>query len=820
MKKILFFSLLAGMALAGCTNDELVNDNAFGGNNEYIKFTYHSDNMTRAENLQNSHYEFGVFANNGDEVMNNYLVAYGDNALYNSLIAGATTYGDPTSQVDGLSYWFYESLGKTADTYVHTPYNTPDLDQDLKYWDKSKASYDFWAYAPYTNKVAGAEGKQNALKVAFDSGNFTFTNLSSFYTNPQTQIESADVEAAGLPSSANYNKEMINYNEGLYAYNNYIKNEYGTDVPFLFQHINAKVNLKFYSDIKGYNVEIIDVKSDADYDGIQLSPATTLQSRIPMTKTQPKLLPAYFAKADVEVSGIAEGGAGTIAVGNGATLDSVTTDNLKFQIPTGNIGITNASATASPTTLYVLPNYAGSAYITPAALVEPWMGEDYDGVTDKWNSGTGLFGPSQNVADSTGYTLHLSYIMHPTDGSADITVYDARVFVPASACQWEASKAYTYVFKITKNTNGTTDPNEMDPATPTEPWIDVTDPRVGNEPGLQPIVFDGVTVTDYVDGTTTEYPITEMTLGQSLENAFKNLKSIFSNGGTQNAMDIYNTGIASPNEGTEANPYAFTLNTVTSDFIDYTGTDVNNNNVYKDLQALFQSLYNEDGIKELVYDGNTYTRSGSGSATPGLKPAVCWVYGGKSIESVIATELYGTGDWIYNTTDNTTAYAVKVVSNKPIESALYFTLTASNTADENVYGTALKRKVANFNPLSAGKLEIVGANTEYTLTLNAVDGDLMWPAYPDNVDANNNNVYKDIKTFFTGLIESPNKATYSSQEYTNPEYLANAIAANVFTTAQALFGTPGTNLVSAGDVVLFDGTNTIIVHLKLNLTVK
>ena len=62
MKKILFFSLLAGMALAGCTNDELVNGSVFGGDSDYIRFTYNSSNMTRAEKLQSTHYEFGVYA--------------------------------------------------------------------------------------------------------------------------------------------------------------------------------------------------------------------------------------------------------------------------------------------------------------------------------------------------------------------------------------------------------------------------------------------------------------------------------------------------------------------------------------------------------------------------------------------------------------------------------------------------------------------------------------------------------------------------------------------------------------------------------------
>lgn len=845
MKKILFFSLLAGMALAGCTNDELVNDNAFGGNNEYIRFTYHSDNMTRAEKLQNTHYEFGVYAANGGAVMDNYLVAHGENELYNDFIGGATTYGDPTSQVDGLSYWFYESLGKTDGTYNKTAYNTPDNDQDLKYWDKSKASYTFWAYTPYTsNQTEATAPSHNALKATKDGDTFYFTGLSTFYTQPVEQIATADTRATG--ESLGYDAEMINYNEALWAKRVWEKGNYGQDVPFEFKHINAKVNLKFYSDVKGYNVKIIDaVPSDLGSGtvtpvaaaGVQLSPSTTLQSWTKMTTPQPTVLPTYYSVASgVQVNtSAANAQAAVVNVGLGVATVS---ENLKFKQPSGNIGTTSASATVSPTTLYVLPNCSGSSYITYARTSgEAWMDGDCTvGGVSKFNNGT-----SQHVADSTGYTLHLSYELIPTDGSTSMKIYDARVFVPASACKWEAGKAYTYVFKITKNSNGTTDPtNEIDPATESgdkEPYVDVTDPRVGNEPGLQPIVFDGVTVTDYVDGTTTEYPITEMTLGQSLEEALKNIKEIFSKP-TQTGTTIYDAMIAEGSAGTVSDPYVITLNTNTSDFIDYTDTDVNNNNVYKDLQALFQSLYNEDGIKQLVYGGKEYTRSGSGSATPGLTPAVCWVNDGKSIESVIARELFTkaetdpTGTWIYNTTTSTTAGAVTVVSNKPIEPALYFTLTANNTADETLAETGLKKAATQFVATSnygkKGTLSLVeNSDKNYTLTLKANDEDLMWPGYPTtdaSTNTNDNKVYNDVLTFMNQIIPTPFTSgefgTTTSTTLADNVHLAAAVATVGFSVAVSDFTNKpfefNTNSnLEIGDLTL-DGGVTVKLVLFLN----
>ena len=859
MKKILFLSILSGLVLTGCTNDDLLGgDNVKGGNKDAIGFQFQQKNMTRGElqKLQNSHYEFGVFADNGGTVMDNYLVAYAESDLYKSLYSGATTYGDPSSQVDGLSYWFYESLGKTAGTYVHTAYNTPDNDQDLKYWDKSKEMYKFWAYAPYTNSAA-ASAVNNPVRMLLTNAStiqqLTFFNLSTFYTNPVAthQIVSADTRAA-IASGADYNAEMINYNEALYDYTEYTNSQYGTDVPFDFKHINAKINLKFYNDIKGYDLEIIDAVPEGTLPGtgvaptaakgIQLSPATTLQSWTRANEAQPKKLPTYFEKTRVDVSAIpaATGQtAGTITVGTGATKATVVNKNLVFNKIEGNIGTTKASATPSNTTLYVLPNVKANVtaptvaeYITPEAFEgEEWMEEIHSGKYTKWNTDDKK---STHVADSTGYTLHVSYVMHPKDGSADITMYDARVFIPASACQWVAGKAYTYIFKITKNSNGTTNPKEVDPATPAEPWVDVTDPRVREEAGLQPIVFDGIQVYDYDDVDAGEYIISETSLDWSLENAFNNLKTILSTGNTAAegktvAQTIYTTGTTlEGKDGTAADKaYVFTLNTVTSDYINYTG-DVNNNNVFKDLQAIFQALYNEKGIKEVVYGSTTYTRSGNGETTP-----YSFYYDGKSIESVIATEMYDAA-WIYGT-GNKTSGAVKLISSNTAnpDAPIFFQVKVDNTADEVFSETALKRAVVNYVPVTGSNVKVSikeNSDKNYTLTLNVVDADLMWPGFPQLTAAqnpNDNNVYKNVLHFFDGL---------APEVFASVKYNGTACGENDEEGIAYVIGQEGFQLVCPGftsdpqdptivsgaktlpyPLVMNDGTNDITVYLAINV---
>ena len=773
MKKILFFSLLAGMALAGCTNDELVNGSAVGGGNDYIRFTYNSSNMTRAEKLQNTHYEFGVFAKNDNgQVMNNYLVAYGESDLYQAALKnGSTTYGDPTSQVDGLSYWFYETLGKTTEggAYGHTDYNIPDNDQVLKFWDKSSENYDFYAYAPYTSTAGYA--LHNALMVSNNyTEDFCFEGLSTFYTTPVTQIATANTAYAGTKTFASdeYNAEMVNYNEGLYAHTQYNKVKYGTDVPFTFNHLNAKINLKFYSEVKGYDVEIIDAVpttlpgtgtlSPVAARGIQLSPATTWQSLTPMTTVQPavSVLPTYYEAARVTAK--ANGNAANITVGNGT--EGLTNANLVFELPGTDIGTTSASATKSPTTLYVLPNVkanvtapAVAEYITPAAQTEAWR--------TSWDKST-----SQHVADSTGYTLHLSYKLKPKDGSTSISIYDARVFIPALNCQWVAGKAYTYIFKLTKNSNGTTDPKgEGDPATPGEPYVDVTDPRVNQDPALQPIVFDGVEVVDYdaVD-VTPEFPITENSLEWSLESAMKNIIKTYSNGGSTGAA-IYSS--KSGTGADDTHPIILPFETKTSDYIAYTG-DVNNNNAFKDIQAFSQALYNEPGIASIEYNGTTYTRTAVSASTP---PSWYPEGGSLSLEAAIATAIAGTAGFPYNAFTAETA-DLKLNSATPAPNTdlpLYVQLSITNTNDENVDQTAVKKAVANINLLSNNGAPATYATATNTVTINALATDFQWPEYPsmsDDINVNINNVYKDLNNFLELLYNyGVETISYSSTDY-------------------------------------------------------
>lgn len=559
MKKLFLMTAIGAMVFASCTSDDLVQNTGITKNQGQIGFNMKVGNTTRATSKLNlSHYEFGVFAMKGAKelgtnstVMNNYLVAWtdGSNGLYKDLKSGATTWGDAASAADGQSQWFYEGLSSSSNTSYTTPANT----QILKYWDKSNDKHYFYAYTPYSTGVSYTK----------DDESLTFTSLSSFYTDPETNGTNKYQPTNAVTSAANaltatYNQEMVNYNEGLYDYAEIAKADYERDVPFTFKHINAQIKLKFYEDIAGYNVKLTDMVPTGTtgltaQNGIVLTPATKAQATASQQAAATDL-PKYLENGKVVVKSLSAG-TSPIAV-SGTGVNSL----LYFQ-EYNDANLDNSSSTAKvcPTTLYVLPNYAGSAYI--------------DG----------------DVSKETGYTLHVSYKLIPEDGAAETQVYDARVWIPASACQWQAGKCYTYIFKITAQSNGTTDPAKDDPANTSSPWVDPTDPRVPEDPDLQPIVFDGVEVGDYNSVTVTpDYVITENSIITALGNVFSTFSST---------------------AGTFT--YNFNDNTVSITGVDYTADATSaKDELTADLTAMFPATLSSN-VTKINFNDKDYTLDSS-----------------------------------------------------------------------------------------------------------------------------------------------------------------------------------------------------------------
>lgn len=532
---------------------------------EPISFVQKVGNMSRASVAQKAgHYEFGVFGYKGDSkeevssqvVMNDYLVAYGDiksgtNEWYKNLKNLTDTYegeennGTNNSVAEnGKSVWFYENIAQAAGK--HKTNGTSELSpnvsaQIMKYWDEDEPYHNFYAYMPYYGKERNANSK---VTIADNSGtgagaDLTFTGLTTFYTDPviipgtpatTAQIATTDERFAGSYDAdhAVYNMEVTNANEALYAANSIQSDIYRIDVPLTFKHINTKINVAFWEDIPGYKVRLIDlvpadaaekIKNNAtfiddkdlsseQYKGVAFTPATpdqaiNFKSKTGSYRAESALItsdtprPSYVTAADIKTVGVKTDAVADMQYVNATAANR----NIRFQTEssmantyTGNSCAPDAkilsetggsNATMLDTKYFALPNIDtdNTTYIAPAYA----DGTNYDAL---------------HLGENTGYTMHVSYEIIPEDGTATTRVYDARVYVAPEYCRWMDGKQYTYIFKITKHSNGTTTPDKdsdtiFDDGEDDEPYVDPDDPRIPDDTALNPIVFDGITITDY-----------------------------------------------------------------------------------------------------------------------------------------------------------------------------------------------------------------------------------------------------------------------------------------------------------------------------------
>ena len=462
MKKVTIFAAIA-MTMVGCSSDELVNSST--ENNEApIAFSVEKKNISRGtQNLEDvNHYNFGVWAykyksgaTTGALVMDNYLVGYSNDTDKGYDHSGATTWASSTtSKTDHVSPWFYEGLGKdeysTSNAKFYqksqTAYMSKNGKQILRYWDFAYATTNFYAYAPYDADVTFDEstktmtfGEKNTIRDGYDNP------LNSAYAGFDRSL--SEYMYAGVQATNSAKEDVI--------------------VPFM--HMGAQVNIRFYEDIPNYRVEIIDLSDDEAKLADGVTDGSDVTKGIQAT-------PAVKGSGDSYTKG-------SYFTTNGATVtfdanakptfkyttggSSSTSDNLMFLVPTTNLDETAISGHKLIPEVSTTQNYAESPTV--------------------------YYAVAQPTESKTGFTFHISYRIIAEDNNEVITVHNATVFVPAKddsgyIAAWQPNNKYTYTFKITKNSTGTTDPK-----TP----IDPTNPTTSTTKGLYPIVFDGATVEDY-----------------------------------------------------------------------------------------------------------------------------------------------------------------------------------------------------------------------------------------------------------------------------------------------------------------------------------
>lgn len=295
--------------------------------------------------------------------------------------------------------------------------------QTIKYWDHSCKSYDF---------IAFSMGKKDA---------------ASEYATP-THVDKDNLATAAYTLSGNVNTLSECYISDMKTVTepNYNK----TPVSMSFRHLASKVRMALFEIVPGYVIS--DVKFyDATSTTATADPEGTLIGNFNNSGT----LTVYFPTTGTKH----------------ATEKDYNKAHVKFTASTtaGETGVLNfkkfGAVNYNNQVEGTIP--AGKTYLSQNAAEPSYCGAGYQNVL-----------PSEGAASAI--TLRIDYKLTSVDGSNEtINVKGATATVPAQYTEWKSGYAYTYIFKISQDTNGSTG---------------------GTSTGLTAISFDAVVVDDEANG--------------------------------------------------------------------------------------------------------------------------------------------------------------------------------------------------------------------------------------------------------------------------------------------------------------------------------
>lgn len=296
------------------------------------------------------------------------------------------------------------------------PANSHVASQTIKYWDYSQTLYDFVAYSLGNSTGATAS--------AFSTTDHSFTlngteaELTKCYIADRVTVEKAD---------------------------------FGKEVTLSFRNFAAKVRVALYETIPGYSVkDVFFYQNDTD-------PISTV-----ITSNNKATLIGTF--------------------NTGGTYTITYPGTTKGQ-PDYNKAHVALKTTPTPTTATVRNTFGTLNYTAGEGALET-PSDDTDDYYLQRTSTTPSFAGTDTYyqtvlpnEDGEVMELRINYTLVANDGAGEtITIHGAKAYVPAQFTKWLPNYAYTYIFKISDNTNGWTSTTDTDPA------------------GLYPITFDAIVV--------------------------------------------------------------------------------------------------------------------------------------------------------------------------------------------------------------------------------------------------------------------------------------------------------------------------------------
>lgn len=465
-----FIAAASALALASCSSDDFLGEiqgNEQNGATSAINFGGDTGKITRATEtggataaglLENNFVVVG-FKGNNTEAANNEVYAFDH---YNVNFKDGSEFSTESNRA-GWEYVNQDMKVKGTNPAASLAQSGASQ-QTIKYWDHSCASYDF---------IAFSMGKKDA---------------ASKYATP-THVDKANLATAAYTLTGNVNTLSECYISDMKTVKEKDYNK--TSVSMSFRHLASKVRMALFEIVPGYVIS--DVKFYTD-------PTSTTTDNTEGTLigkfNNSGTLTVYFPKT------------GTV----NAEDKDYNKAHVKFTASTtaGETGVLNHKG-------FGAVNYnnqaegtipAGKTYLSQNAAEPSYCGAGYQNVL-----------PSEGAASAI--TLRIDYKLTSVDGSKEtINVKGATATVPAEYTEWKSGYAYTYIFKISQDTNGSTG-------------------GTGTKPGLTAISFDAVVVDDEANGL--QETITTVSDNSFTTYGYKDNKVTTNGNEYVNGTDIYAT---------------------------------------------------------------------------------------------------------------------------------------------------------------------------------------------------------------------------------------------------------------------------------------
>lgn len=446
MKKYIFLAASA-LTLASCSSDDFLGDTPGStptSANSAIQFDGNAGKISRATSNTapttegKLDYQFKIYG----------VKKTADNK-YSEVFGNYRIWWNTTLTTSNTKSWEY--VGKKDNSFnIPNTQTTIDLekDQTIKYWDYASDNYHFVAGSPINEFAYNIDETTKDIKSATVSGLGGHINAN----------KKTDTNYASEPTPV-YVAEPIIVEQAAYK----------KEVKFNFVRQQTKVRVGIYETIPGYSISSIKFYEYAEG-------ATDLtvsnNNNIILTSNADK----YFS------------GSSDITTKNSGTI-------------TYNWTKPEYTFTYDKTNLTESKNwYGGELAAGVKATTSNHTNIDELYGTDADMESTGYFTvlPTPSETDAQPILIKCDYTLESIDGSKEtIEVKGATAAIPAAYSKWNTNTLYTYLFKISENTNGTTGGSH-------------------DQAGLYPITFDAAVteMTDKTEGTTTTFTAPSITTYQ------------------------------------------------------------------------------------------------------------------------------------------------------------------------------------------------------------------------------------------------------------------------------------------------------------------